>query len=59
VGEPGSNPIAKAVRAAWRNAVNVVAAGIAGAGFLAPLALLGASVIFLLRRHRLRSSDAR
>jgi hypothetical protein len=59
VGEPGQNPIAEAVRAAWRNAVSVVAAGIAGAGYLAPLALLAASAIFLLRRNRLRSPDAR
>jgi hypothetical protein len=59
VGEPGQNPIAEALRAAWRNAVSVVAAGIAGAGYLAPLALLAGTAIFLLRRNRLRSPDAR
>jgi hypothetical protein len=59
VGEPGANPMADAVRAAWRNALAVVAAGIAGAGYLAPLALLAVSAIFLLRRFRFRSSDAR
>lgn len=59
VGEPGRNPIAEALRAAWRNAVSVVAAGIAGAGYLAPLALLAATAIFLLRRNRPRSPDAR
>lgn len=59
VSEPGQNPIAEAVRAAWRNAVSVVAAGIAGAGYLAPLALLAATAIFLVRRNRLRSPDAR
>jgi Domain of unknown function (DUF4349) len=59
VGEPGQNPIAEALRAAWRNSVSVVAAGIAGAGYLAPLALLAATAIFLVRRNRLRSPDAR
>jgi len=38
---PGSNPLAQAVREAWRNFVGVVAAGIASLGYLVPLLVLG------------------
>jgi hypothetical protein len=58
-GEPGRNPIADALRAAWRNFVALTAGAIAASGFLAPLALLAGGGIFLVRRLRPRSSDAR
>jgi hypothetical protein len=38
---PGANPIAAALREAWRNAVGFVAAAIALSGVLVPLAALG------------------
>jgi len=59
VGEPGASPIADAFRAAWRNFVALTAGAIAASGVLAPLALLAAGAIFLVRRSRPRSSDAR
>lgn len=46
---PGSNPIADAFRAAWRNFVGFTAGFIASLGVLIPLALLGLGVALLLR----------
>lgn len=37
---PGQNPIAEAIRRAWRNFVGFIAAGIASLGILIPLAVL-------------------
>jgi hypothetical protein len=47
---PGANPIAAAVREAWRNAVRFVAAAIALSGVLIPLALLGYAGWWVARR---------
>jgi uncharacterized protein DUF4349 len=42
---PGRNPLAEAVREAWRNFVGVVAAGIASLGYLVPVLVLGWGVV--------------
>jgi hypothetical protein len=42
---PGRNPLAQAVREAWRNFVGVLAAGIASLGYLIPLLVLGWGVV--------------
>jgi hypothetical protein len=50
--QPGSNPIADAFRAAWRNFVNFVAGFISFLGVLVPLAALGVLIWWLIRRLR-------
>jgi hypothetical protein len=50
--QPGSNPIADAFRAAWRNLVGFIAGLIALLGVLVPLALLAALLWWLFRRYR-------
>ena len=50
--QPGSNPIADAFRAAWRNFVNFIAGFISFLGVLVPLAALGALIWWLIRRFR-------
>lgn len=47
---PGSNPIAEAFRDAWRNFVGFMAGLIASLGFLIPLGLLLAGIVWLVRR---------
>jgi hypothetical protein len=47
---PGRNPLAEAVREAWRNFVGVVAAGIASLGYLVPVLVLGWAVVVAGRR---------
>jgi hypothetical protein len=47
---PGSNPLAHAVREAWRNFVGVLAAGIASLGYLVPLLVLGWGIVVGGRR---------
>jgi hypothetical protein len=49
---PGIHPIADAVGEAWRNAVGVVATGIAAAGVLVPLAIVAGLAWALARRLR-------
>jgi hypothetical protein len=51
---PGENPIAAALRRAWRNFVSLVAAIIASLGVLIPLALVGAAGWSGYRRWRRR-----
>ena len=48
--QPGSNPIADAFRAAWRNFVGFIAGLISFLGVLVPLAALGALIWWLVRR---------
>jgi hypothetical protein len=48
----GPSPIAQAARQAWRNAVELVAAAIALAGTLAPVALAAAAALWAWRRRR-------
>jgi hypothetical protein len=47
---PGNNPLAHAVREAWRNFVGVLAAGIASLGYLVPLLVLGWGIVVGGRR---------
>jgi hypothetical protein len=47
---PGRNPVAQAVREAWRNFVGVLAAGIASLGYLVPVLVLGWGVVVAGRR---------
>jgi hypothetical protein len=54
-GDPGQNPIAAALRRAWRNFVSLVAGVIASLGILIPLAALGAAGWLGYKRWR-RSS---
>ena len=49
---PGENPIAAAVRRAWRNAVSLVAFVIASLGVLVPLGLVGLAGWTFYRRWR-------
>ena len=49
---PGENPIAAALRRAWRNFVGLVAALIASLGVLIPLALVGAAGWYGYKRWR-------
>lgn len=49
---PGENPIAAALRRAWRNFVAVVAGSIAALGVAIPLALLGLAIWFGYRRWK-------
>ena len=48
--QPGSNPIADAFRAAWRNFVGFIAGFISFLGVLVPLAALAALIWWLVRR---------
>jgi hypothetical protein len=49
---PGENPIAAALRRAWRNFVGLLAAAIASLGVVIPLALLGIGAWYGYRRWR-------
>jgi hypothetical protein len=49
---PGENPIAAALRRAWRNFVGLLAAAIASLGVLIPLALLGIGAWYGYRRWK-------
>jgi len=51
---PGENPIAAAMRRAWRNFVTLVAALIASLGVVIPLALLGLAGWMGYRRWKRR-----
>jgi hypothetical protein len=51
-GRPGANPIAEALRQAWRNFVGVVAFLIASLGVVVPLGLLALALVWILRRMR-------
>jgi uncharacterized protein DUF4349 len=53
---PGDNPIAAALRRAWRNFVSVVAGAIASLGVLIPLGLVAVAVWFGYRRWRRKGS---
>ncbi len=49
---PGQNPIAEAIRRAWRNFVGFIAAGIASLGVLIPLAVLAFAGWIVYKRVR-------
>jgi hypothetical protein len=51
---PGENPIAAALRRAWKNFVGVVAGSIAALGVVIPLALVGLAVWLAYRRWKRR-----
>jgi hypothetical protein len=53
---PGRNPLAQAVREAWRNFVGVLAAGIASLGYLVPILVLGWGVVVAGRRLSRRTA---
>jgi len=53
---PGRNPLAQAVREAWRNFVGVLAAGIASLGYLVPVLVLGWGVVAGGRRLTRRAA---
>jgi hypothetical protein len=53
---PGRNPLAQAVREAWRNFVGVLAAGIALLGYLVPVLVLGWGVVAGGRRLTRRAA---
>jgi hypothetical protein len=50
--QPGTNPIADAFRAAWRNFVGFIAGFIAFLGVLVPIVLVGVLIWWLIRRFR-------
>jgi hypothetical protein len=52
----GRNPLAQAVREAWRNFVGVLAAGIASLGYLVPILVLGWGVVVAGRRLSRRTA---
>jgi hypothetical protein len=52
---PGQNPIAEAIRRAWRNFVGFIAAGIASLGVLIPVALLVVAGWVIYKRLRNRA----
>lgn len=54
---PGENPIAAALRRAWRNFVAVIAGSIAALGVLIPLAALGV-VVWVAYRRLMKKRDA-
>ncbi len=58
VDSPGRNPLAVALRQAWRNSVAVLAAMVAGFGSVAPVAGVLALGIFSVRRLRRRRIPA-
>jgi hypothetical protein len=47
---PGANPLAEAVRQAWRNFVGVLAGGIASLGYLVPVVALAWGAVTAIRR---------
>jgi hypothetical protein len=49
---PGENPIAAAVRQAWRNFVALIAGFIASLGVLAPVGVVAAAALYIYRRRR-------
>ena len=53
---PGENPIAAALRRAWRNFVGLLAAGIASLGVVIPLALIGVAGWYAYRRWKNKNS---
>ncbi len=53
---PGQNPIVAAIRAAWRNFVGFIAAGIASLGILIPLGVLALLGWIIYKRVRGRKS---
>jgi hypothetical protein len=53
---PGRNPVAQAVREAWRNFVGVLAAGIASLGYLVPVLVLGWGAVVAGRRLTRRTA---
>jgi hypothetical protein len=53
---PGENPIAAALRRAWRNFIGLVAGVIASLGVVIPLALVGVAGWFGYRRWKTRNS---
>lgn len=53
---PGQNPIVAAIRAAWRNFVGFISAGIASLGILIPLGVLAVLGWTIYRRLRKRTS---
>ena len=53
---PGRNPLAEAVREAWRNFVGLLAAGIASLGYLVPVLVLGWGVVVGGRRLTRRTA---
>ena len=54
--ESGRNPLAQAVREAWRNFVGLLAAGIASLGYLVPVLVLGWGVVTAGRRLTRRTA---
>jgi hypothetical protein len=52
----GRNPLAQAVREAWRNFVGMLAAGIASLGYLVPILVLGWGVVVAGRRLSRRTA---
>jgi hypothetical protein len=52
VATQGRGPLAEAFREAWRNFVGVLAGAIASLGYLVPVAVLGWSVVGLVRKWR-------
>ncbi len=52
IGNPGSNPIARALEMAWHNFVNLAAGGIALLGYLVPLGLAGMATVAVWKRGR-------
>jgi hypothetical protein len=52
---PGQNPIAEAIRRAWRNFVGFIAAGIASLGVLIPVAVIVLAGWVIYKRLRKRS----
>jgi hypothetical protein len=52
---PGQNPIAEAIRKAWRNFVGFIAAGIASLGVLIPVAVLVLAGWVIYKRLRKRA----
>ncbi|MFN2604214.1 MAG: DUF4349 domain-containing protein [Gemmatimonadaceae bacterium] len=53
---PGQNPIVAAIRAAWRNFVGFISAGIASLGILIPLGVLALLGWIIYKRARKRTS---
>ena len=56
---PGSNPLAEALRQAWRNLVGVLAGGIAALGYLVPVAALVWGTVVGARRFARKPAAAK